>query len=1305
MADLFEQEGITPMPSKDLFAQEGIVAPSITERNTQALTSSVDLTKDTPEIQPIKQAVDEHRSQIDQLARSRFSEEQIQEWKNKPIGWGEANKFLDMADVVPLGGIKQAADAFGVKSIADKVQRGEPIEAGQQKTLDDFINKNIEMSTRGFSFGGGINYYGSQMPAFMLEFALTGGVGKAAQVATVKAITKGAEVGVVKAITAKAVGVTANVAARTAVMPGQYIPKYAERRLNDSMSITDKGAALFKESEETPAISALKAFAYTNAEVASELSGAAIGKYALDPIRYVMKTPLTTAINQLPTGLRQGLFAAYQKLKPNASISKVFSVGGWNGMLEELGEERVSDVLRESLNLGLEEGYTFDKVLDGITPSKDKLMLEAGLVSIAGSVKTSANIGMNILKSKGVPYKEAGDTIDNLSATEQDALVAETLKINPNPPELAASADSLIESQTKAKLASEPPMIDHTESNFNKFYRDWYDSLAPIEDITKEAIARGAEIEVGLNPNLLARTYSGVIGMARQNLQNETYVIKKDGNISITGKGLKPILDDFDNSIIHIEPNRAAREADLREYLIARRNIEDLSKLEDVTVSEEALATSGVTMAALSGKYGAELDWFDTHAKEIYGYQARILHNFVGSGNITQKQYDKILAEHPNYIPFQRVMDEEGFKDAATSKGIFTNAAASRVIKKIRGSERDIKDPINSIIANTVKIIEISNRNRVAASVVKLRDILPEYIQKVKTPMEKITVEGVDTYRPSGVEPKGSIAVFEKGKKKYYQVSKPLLEAMSQLQPTQLTFLEKLFATPAAVLRAGATLVPEFWVRNVLRDQTSALIQSKVRPTPVDMVKGLTSLMGRDGSRLHNEWMKSGGSFNSYMELSDAGLEKSYSELFKPTGKLNRYMRNPLNLPADISGALEQGTRIGIFLKSKSRGLSDLEAALESRSATLDFARGGTRAKVVNRIIPFFNAGMQGADKLIRTFKENPKATLMWGAATITMPSVLLTGYYLYGAPEDERKEYLEIPQWQRDMFWVYKQGDTWIRYPKPFSLGYVFGSVPERFMQWMYSGNKPEGEKMWKDLVMGLGGAVSPVYDASALLPPLVKTAVESATNYNFFTGRNVYPTWMESLEPEQRKNKYTSETAIAVGEALGISPAKIDNALRGTIAGSAQYVTGAGDLILNQVKKWNGEEVLEKPTSLSDMALVRAFVVRDPTGSGAQSSMNFYKTLKEVEQKHATFKKLEGDEQQKYMDKNGDLIQAFETMSGFSKQMKALNKQKDRIYENKVMNGDDKAIMIKELDRQVLNIARQGNEWFKQSVLDKGK
>lgn len=1487
MTDIFASEGIEP--PKDIFAQEGIVAPSIQERNISA-TSPL-LLKDAPE--DVQAEVNDNFQQYESLAKARFSEEQITEMKAKgPIRFTEAKNFLDAQDVLPGGGIYQAFDTAMIYKTAKKKEAGEETTAAEDELLNKYIDRQIELNVRGLSVGGGIAYYGARMPAFMIEFAATGGVGKLAQEGAEQAAGKLVKNVVMK----KATGVTANIAARSAVMPTMYVPKYAEARLNDYMAVTDKGAMIFKESEETPAMSALKAFGHTSVEVASELSGAAIGKYVVGPVvgqaaKY-LKTPMAQAVNSLPTALRQNLYTAYKAINPNARVSKVFTAMGWNGMLEELGEERVADILHASLDMATEDKYTFQQYLDAITPSSDQLLIESGIIAIAGGVRTSANIGMNILSSQLGDSAAAKETIENLSQTEQEALVNSKLTLKPDVIPLPQSdLTGVAATQGKAAEFQDPPQINNEESGFNRFYRDFFNRLQPIEDITREAIEKGADIKKGENPFTLSRTYAGIIGVIEHNLRYGTTRLNPDtGTLEVTGKALKAIQDDFDNSISHVEASRDVRSQEFNDYLIARRTLADLSEREDVKVSEADKAKAAMTMRQLAEKYGQDMTWFDTFANETYEYQQRVLYNLVEAGNMSQETYDDILKKNPNYIPFQRVLDDAEKSFGVSSKGIFTNANKNRVIKRIEGSEREIKNTTQSIIANTARIMELAHRNRVAQAVADLAPIMPEYVQKqeatkvkrgttkikisydaglrrkleqtiaafgnsidrVKNPkvkglknvrgsysaMEKIvrvrigTTEGTlahevghmldhsldlksailnnktakselqklaeerlsgketltekgkrivfedrvleatpesyieyiknddeilanmfdayvnspdklkkvaptafklfegvlnsdprfdfikqikptqeraeeeieqDVWGPLDTPPQGTITVFREGKKEYYKVSPAMLEAMENLSPTQMNATMRMLTSPfrasASLLRAGATLIPEFWIRNVIRDQSTAFLQSPIRPTPIDAVRGLTAVMGK--SDLYKDWLRNGGSFNSYMELDDKGLEKAYKELLRPQGKLARYTRNPINILADISGALEQGTRVGVYGKAQRLGIKGMEAALMSREATLDFARGGVVSKRVNQYIPFFNAGVQSVDKLIRTFKENPKATMFWGVATITAPSVLLTGYYLYGAPEDERREYLEIPQWQKDLFWVFKDPTgQWRRIPKPFSFGYLFGSVPERFMLWAYQGNKPEMKDFWMELAMGVGGTLSPVYDPSALLPPLVKLTVEDLTNYNFFTGRNIYPTWMDRLEPEKRANKYTSETARELGELLGVSPAIIDNSLRGQLAGTADYITDATDSILNSVKEWNGETLPEKPMTQADMAVVKAFTVREPVGYGSNTVSNFFDAWEQVSQVHATLGQLDGEEKAQYMEENAQLLRAYKPMKNYYESIRNLGKSSDKVYEDKAMDSDAKVKALSNYGKQMVDEAVRANDWFKQNV-----
>ena len=866
--------------------------------------------------------------------------------------------------------------------------------------------------------------------------------------------------------------------------------------------------------------------------------------------------------------------------------------------------------------------------------------------------------------------------------------------------ESLALDNPVLEAQTDAGLEAEGLNIDPNQSIFNELYYSLFDRLGALVDLSREAVKRGATLADGQTTDYLIRQYYSVAGLAKQILTVNTNTINPDGQIKITGRGLRSILDDFDNLIIRLEPNKNRRSQDLKDYLEARRYWNDLQQREDVEVTEQQKLNSAKTLDSLAMKYGDSLKWFDETAKEIYEFQKRVLRIAVDSGNMKEETYKNITDKNQNYIPFQRVLDEEfGEYDSAGQGKVFTNATINRVIKKIVGSEREIKDPIESIIRNTFKIVDLAAQNRVALSISSLADILPEYIQPIGPLMETIEVDGKKVKRPAKEAPKGTITVFEDGKRKYYRVAPPILKAVEQMRPEQFNFVQKFFQAPASILRAGATLIPEFWVRNVLRDMQSAFIQSEARPIPViDPIRGLVALIGK--TDLHNQWMQSGGSFNNYMELSDNGMAKAQKELLSNDGKIARYLKNPLRIPEDISLTFEQAVRIGTFAAAKRKGMSDTKAAFESRDATLDFARGGSFSKMVNRYIPFFNAGMQGVDKLYRSMRDNPKATTMWAVGTITMPSLILAGYYLYAAPDDEREEYSEIPQWQKDMFWIFKMDGEWVRYPKPFSLGYLFGSVPERFLAWGQSKGIKDVQDFWLQLVGGVVGSLSPIYDPSAIFPPLVKVTAENVSNYNYFQGRNIYPPWMDDLPPEERKTRYGSRSAEEIGNILGVSPAKVDNALRGTLAGSAQYVTDAGDYILNEVDKWNGEEIPARPTSPLDTPLIRAFTMRPPTGSVAESTTLFYDSAKLIRQATNKLDDLRGEERGEYREENIALVRSERAFNSATKNISRLNKRRNLIYENLVMTGQEKEQELRRLDDLILYQAKRANAVLDQNI-----
>ena len=183
----------------------------------------------------------------------------------------------------------------------------------------------------------------------------------------------------------------------------------------------------------------------------------------------------------------------------------------------------------------------------------------------------------------------------------------------------------ILESQTDAGLDSEGLNIDPNESIFNDFYYTWFDRFGALVDLSREAVKRGATLADGQTTDYLIRQYYSVAGLAKQILTVNTNTINPNGQIEITGRGLRSILNDFDNLIIRLEPNKNQRNQDLKDYLIARRYWNDLQQRKDVEVTEQQKLDSAKTLDSLAMKYGDSLKWFDETAKEIYEFQKRVL--------------------------------------------------------------------------------------------------------------------------------------------------------------------------------------------------------------------------------------------------------------------------------------------------------------------------------------------------------------------------------------------------------------------------------------------------------------------------------------------------------------------------------------------------------------------------------------------------------------------------------------------------------------------------------------------------------
>jgi len=820
-------------------------------------------------------------------------------------------------------------------------------------------------------------------------------------------------------------------------------------------------------------------------------------------------------------------------------------------------------------------------------------------------------------------------------------------------------------------------------------YQKGINRYQSIENVAKKAKELGIEVKPGEDPGISADRALSSVNQAKNILREGTYRITKEGNIEKTGEGLKPILDQFEKKI-------KTGEQDLKDYLIARRTIEDLQrpKMEGSTeniATPEQVKSAQEKIVELQNKYG-DLKTFNDTAERLYDYQKRVLESLVNSGLISQDRFLNILNKNPNYIPFERILPEEPISGISTNKKF---SGTQSPVKKIKGSDLEIQDPIESIIKNTYKITDAASRNKVFQDIYKLKDVEELGIKPVKPDMKAIKVTEAETgdealtiFRPSQFTPKGNIVEgFIDGKRKYLEVPENLKAAMTGLNEQSSGLLVKMLSQPASWLRVGATITPEFMLRNPIRDQWTAFMQTQVGYKPFfDAIGSLADITKK--TEAYNDWIRSGGSYSGFVELSRPALAQMVKELNDKPSLLKNL--NIVNTLQDLSQLMEQATRVGVYKAAIKKGMTAVEAARESRESTINFARRGSSTRDLNAAIAFFNAGLQGIDKSLRTLAKDPQGLAMKAAASITLPSVLL---YMINRNEED---YQEIPRWQRDLFWTFKVGENWWRVPKPFLYGQFFGSLPERFLEYLDTNNP----KAFKGIEDSLYNSLSPVAGdpLSGLLPTAIKPLIENQTNWSFFRERPIVPESKKRLAPSEQYSKYDTETSKLLGSIFNVSPSKIENLVQGYFGGSGRYVMQSGEVLINEIKKAKGEDIIgKKPTELSDIPLVKGFAIRKPTGSGAESIRNFYDKRNEIMTAKATYEsfKKSGDieKAKAFKDRNPEILKAKAYESVYDK-VKAIDKRIDNINESKTLSNEVKKTEVDKLEDNKLKLIKSLND-----------
>lgn len=791
-------------------------------------------------------------------------------------------------------------------------------------------------------------------------------------------------------------------------------------------------------------------------------------------------------------------------------------------------------------------------------------------------------------------------------------------------------------------------------------YKYAVDDKDPINKFVETVIDKtGKELPYEDNPYLLARSAASSAKSRSTMLLDDkgkpTDVIealnKVYNNKLKYAVTLQDILKEVDSVKFSKDYLRSNGYKDNRQafstYLVAKRQLELQSIHKEYNGSmEKNIAASIVENAPKE---------FISASEKVHQHFDNVLSILEDSGIISKEQHNTLAEKYKNYVPMYRDRSMENVK----IPGYKPKSGLANVTNPIKGlneygSNRNVIDPLDSLIAYTQKSVDAAERNKVGLALSRLKD-----------------VEGIGSYleeRPD-LEGKGSpenfvFTVWENGEKKSYQTAPELYDAMVNLSLPTFNIVEKVFMTPAEVMRAGATGTPAFGLFNLARDTLTSVLYSNNTTIPViepigNTMYGLWEALRSNyhkKSSLYREFEVAGVPMTTristersslkWQKLQEAPGVKLGTMLYKGFQKLNQ--------------SLEEAARLGEFAAGRRKGKSIQEAGLEAKEITTDFSRGGSLARKYNRYVPFFNAAIQGTDRLIREVKAHP---VRLGARVGT--AIILPALFEWVAFHDE-DWYQDVPQDIRDNYFIARIGAEIVKTPLPQEVAFLAGGF-KRSLSKLLDDN-PDAMNKWAANTLD---TMLPDY-----IPAFMKPFIEWQSSYNFFTEKNIIPVSLQNLPDQEQYDIYTSMTAIKLGQALNVSPKKIDNLIQNVGATGAVTLNAMiGDYALGRENELPAKYMNEQP-------VIGRFGYTP--GKRSQNIEDFYQLYNDTSKEFNAYGKL------------GKNAKNWNNLKNAMKKVRALNKKRKTILNNPKLSAQEKRTQMDKYQQDIIRIATMANEKY---------
>ena len=739
-------------------------------------------------------------------------------------------------------------------------------------------------------------------------------------------------------------------------------------------------------------------------------------------------------------------------------------------------------------------------------------------------------------------------------------------------------------------------------------------------------------------------------------------------------------------------------------------------------------------------------------ADRVTAMHRELLEMRYKAGLLSDEAYDAIIKSDDFYTPLYREIaaDAGPVRTTPGARSGKFNVFSSGVRRMDRTAEAFEKtaDPLEMIISDAARTYRDVSKQRVSNVIFSIADA-----NKMVGPTGLPLIERIQADPMSPPKGPDIIQQVRDGKLYTYRVSdKDVLAALTGLDAVSSNAIVKFANLLKNVKTAGITMLPDFSAVNVIRDaQMSGVQRTDLGRAAREgalgaLTGGVTGAVTADSEesavkrfmtgaglgvgvglyarpfaqtlsavkqivgneQIYREFLANGGSTEGFAvrNANDAAtilkeLEKgpgfSVSDIIIPTNWWQTLRK--------IGSVGEQATRVAAFKQGMESGMSGAEAALAAQDRTLRFASSGGSKSVKNlaAMTPFWNAKVQGWDKLGRMMKD-PK-TYPLAVGMLTAPTVALWSI------NKDNPEYWERPIYERNLFWLIPKsavGDEgekgfW-RIPKPFELGFMFASLPERALDYATQAGldlpffgeiqsaSPQVAEPGRALKRSAGDIAASTFEGTLPIPEVLGLPAQLYMNKDLFMNRPIVTS--PQLSPELQVTNESSAVARALAKA-GISPEKTDFFIRNAFGTAGAEVSKAIDIGARAA----GISAPEASAGMSRIPFLGRFSERFSTSTKGQTDPEAMARdrLRELTQIEVDYKELKrvGDREKllDFVEKHMDDLDLAKQVQPLETELEKLSRLRTKIRKDNSYSPEDRKI--------ALDILRERGQVLSEAVL----